>query len=257
MSTDLLGHHFDIHGGGMDLIFPHHENEIAQSEAATDQSFVNVWMHNGYLEINAEKMSKSLHNFLTIREVLAKDSDTVRMGEILRFMFLMSHYRSPLNYSDRSVENAKSALKRIYMAIEKAKQAKVQADGPPDEALITRFQRVMDDDFNTSEGLAVVFDCVRDLNRAFESKSSDAASRLYRTLLELTDVLGVAHLDSARFLGVEQSVDADGIKELVLEREQARRDKQWATADRIRQHLTSLGVELEDRPDGTSTWRKN
>ncbi len=256
MSTCLLGSHFDIHGGGMDLIFPHHENEIAQSEAATDETFVNTWMHNGYLEINAEKMSKSLHNFLTIREILATDPDPKKVGEILRFMFLMSHYRSPLNYRDDSLDNAKAALTRIYTAINKAEQLGVQPADQLDESLVNRFCSAMDDDFNTADGLAVLFDCVRELNRAFQSQTEETVSCLYGTLLELTGALGIASLDATHFLGVEQAVADDGIKELILQREQARRDKQWAVADQIRQQLTDLGVEVEDRPDGTSTWRK-
>ncbi len=256
MSTSLLGNHFDIHGGGRDLLFPHHENEIAQSEAATDECFVNVWMHNGYLEIDSEKMSKSLKNFLTIREILAQDSDPARMGEILRFTFLLSHYRSPLNYSDSSLENASVALKRIYTAIHKAEQSGIQPSGQLDERYISRFRAAMDDDFNTPDALAVVFECVRELNRALEAESEAVISRLYRTLRNLTDALGAACLDASRFLGVEQSADDDGIGDLVLRREAARREKLWKEADELRRKLADLGVEVEDRADGTSTWRK-
>ena len=256
MSTCLLGSHFDIHGGGMDLIFPHHENEIAQSEAATDEKFVNVWMHNGFLEINNQKMAKSLHNFLTIREVLAKDTDPAKMGEILRFMFLLSHYRSPFSYSDQSLDNAKAALTRIYLALHKAEQSGIGCAGQADEKFIARFRDAMDDDFNTPEGLAVLFDCVRDLNRAFDTQSQDQIALLYKTVLELVDALGVANLDRERFLGMGHAVDDDGIADLVSQREKARRDKQWALADQIREQLTGLGVEVEDRSDGTSSWRK-
>ena len=256
MSTCLLGSHFDIHGGGMDLIFPHHENEIAQSEAATDEKFVNVWMHNGFLEINNQKMAKSLHNFLTIREVLAKDTDPAKMGEILRFMFLLSHYRSPFSYSDQSLDNAKAALTRIYLALHKAEQSGIGCAGQADEKFIARFREAMDDDFNTPEGLAVLFDCVRDLNRAFDTQSQDQIALLYKTVLELVNALGVANLDRERFLGMGHAVDDDGIGELVSQREKARRDKQWALADQIREQLTGLGVEVEDRSDGTSSWRK-
>ena len=255
MSTFLLGSHFDIHGGGMDLIFPHHENEIAQSEAATDEKFVNVWMHNGFLEINNQKMAKSLHNFLTIREVLAKDADPAKIGEILRCMFLLSHYRSPFSYSDESLDNAKAALTRIYLALHKAEQSGIGCASQADEKFIARFRDAMDDDFNTPEGLAVLFDCVRDLNRALDTQSQDQIALLYKTVLELADALGIANLVRERFLGMGYSVD-DGIGELVLQREKARRDKQWALADQIREQLTGLGVEVEDRSDGTSTWRK-
>jgi len=255
MSSCLLGTHFDIHGGGMDLIFPHHENEIAQSQAATGKPFVNIWMHNGYLEINAEKMSKSLHNFLTIREILTSDADSARMGEILRFMFLMSHYRSPLNYTDHSLENAKIALKRIYTSLHKAETSGRQPHDQSDATYIMRFHDAMDDDFNTPEGVAVVFDCVRELNRALEAQSEEDVGLFYRTLLELTNALGIAELDYARFLGVEQSIE-DGIRELVEQRVQARRNQDWSQADQLREQLTHLGVELEDRADGTSSWRK-
>ena len=256
MSTSLLGSHFDIHGGGRDLLFPHHENEIAQSEAATDQTFVNVWMHNGYLEVNSEKMSKSLHNFLTIREILAQDTDPVRMGEVLRFTFLMCHYRSPLNYSDSSLENAKVALRRIYLAIRKFEQSGIPPSSQLNDEYLSRFQTVMDDDFNTPDALAVIFDCVRELNRAIDTESGATAGSLYQTLLLLNGALGVGCMNASRFLGVELSVDSAGIRELVLQREEARRNKQWQTADELRRQLTALGVELEDRPDGTSTWRK-
>ncbi len=256
MSTSLLGDHFDIHGGGRDLLFPHHENEIAQSEAATDEGFVNVWMHNGYLEINSEKMSKSMQNFLTIREILAQDTNPVRMGEVLRFMFLLSHYRSPLNYSDRSLDNAMAALKRIYLAIHKAEQFGIQMTEAVDERFITRYQSVMDDDFNTPDALAVIFDCVRELNRAFDSQSEEMVRRIYRTLIVLTESLGIAGLNASNFLGVEGSASEDDIRALVDRREHARRAKKWETADQLRRQLMELGVELEDRQDGTSTWRK-
>ncbi len=257
MSTSLLGNHFDIHGGGMDLLFPHHENEIAQSEAATDEPFVNVWMHNGFLKINTEKMSKSLKNFLTIREILALDSNRQRMGEILRFTFLLSHYRSPLNYSDSSMENAKLALKRIYLAIHKFEQSGFASAGQSDARYVEKFRQAMDDDFNTPEALSVVFDCVRELNRSMETESSAAAGRLFDTLMEMTGALGIASLDAAQFLGVENAADDGGaIRQLVVQREQARRDKKWALADDLREQLVGLGVEVEDRPDGTSSWRK-
>lgn len=258
MSNSLLGNHFDIHGGGLDLLFPHHENEIAQSEAATGERFVNVWMHNGYLEINTQKMSKSLKNFLTIREILAMDDDRERMGETLRFMFLMSHYRSPLSYSETLMENAKSALNRIYSALHRAEQSQAPLASESDNHLIARYRRAMDDDFNTSDAVAVVFDCVRELNRALAAESKESIGLFHRTLRELADALGIANLDASRYLGIERSGDDDGgIRELVLQREQARRDRQWQLADELRMRLTELGVEVEDRADGTSTWRRH
>ena len=257
MSTSLLGNHFDIHGGGMDLLFPHHENEIAQSEAATGEKFVNLWMHNGYLQINAEKMSKSLKNFLTIREVLETDSDRERIGEVLRFVFLTSQYRSPLNYSDESLENARMGLRRIYLSLHKAEQLSDEHSVETDDQFVGRFQEAMDDDFNTSDALAVIFDCVRELNRAVEAKNVKVAAVYRKTLLEIAGSLGLLSLTPVRFLGVESSGSDDGtIQNLIDQRVQARSEREWKRADRIREELTSMGVEIEDRPDGTTTWRK-
>ena len=258
MSTSLLGNHFDIHGGGMDLLFPHHENEIAQSEAATGEKFVNLWMHNGYLQINAEKMSKSLKNFLTIREVLETDSDRERIGEVLRFVFLTSQYRSPLNYSDESLENARMGLRRIYMSLHKAEQLSDEHSVETDDQFVGRFRAAMDDDFNTSDALAVIFDCVRELNRAVEAKNARNAAVYRKTLLEIAGSLGLLSLTPVRFLGVESSGSDDGtIQNLIDQRVQARSEREWKRADRIRDELASIGVEIEDRPDGTTTWRKS
>ena len=257
MSTSLLGNHFDIHGGGMDLLFPHHENEIAQTEAATGEKFVNLWMHNGYLQIDAEKMSKSLKNFLTIREVLGTDSDRERIGEVLRFVFLTSQYRSPLNYSDESLEKARKGLRRIYLSLHKAEQLSDEHSVETDDQFVGKFQAAMDDDFNTSEALAVIFDCVRELNRAVEAKNVRNAAVYRKTLLEIAGSLGLLSLTPARFLGVEASGSDDGtIQNLIDQRVQARSERQWQRADTIREELTSMGVEIEDRPDGTTTWRK-
>ena len=257
MSTSLLGNHFDIHGGGMDLLFPHHENEIAQSEAATGEKFVNLWMHNGYLQINAEKMSKSLKNFLTIREVLGTDSDRERIGEVLRFVFLTSQYRSPLNYSDESLENARMGLRRIYLSLHKAEQLSDEHSVETDDQFVGKFQAAMDDDFNTSDALAVIFDCVRELNRAVEAKNVKVAAVYRKTLLEIAGSLGLLSLTPVRFLGVESSGSDDGtIQNLIDQRVEARSKREWKRADRIREELASMGVEIEDRPDGTTTWRK-
>ncbi len=257
MSTSLLGNHFDIHGGGMDLLFPHHENEIAQSEAATGEKFVNLWMHNGYLQIKAEKMSKSLKNFLTIREVLGTDSDRERIGEVLRLVFLTSQYRSPLNYSDESLENARMGLRRIYMSLHKAEQLSDENSVEADDQFIGKFQAAMDDDFNTSDALAVIFDCVRELNRAVEAKNARNAAVYRKTLLETAGSLGLLSLTPTRFLGVESLGSDDGtIQNLIDQRVQARSKREWKSADRIREELASMGVEIEDRPDGSTTWRK-
>ncbi len=258
MSTSLLGNHFDIHGGGMDLLFPHHENEIAQSEGVNGGRFVNLWMHNGYLQINAEKMSKSLQNFLTIREILDMDSDRVRIGEILRYVFLSSHYRSPLNYSDDSLENARMALRRIYMAIYKADERGTPAVAETDSQLCARFRASMDDDFNTPDGLAVIFDCVRELNRSVESDLSHRTGVLKNTLLRLAGSLGLVQMEPSRYLGVGggSADEDDGIGVLIMQRENARHERDFATADRIRDQLTQMGVEIEDRPNGTTVWRR-
>lgn len=258
MSTSLLGNHFDIHGGGMDLLFPHHENEIAQSEGASGGKFVNLWMHNGYLQINAEKMSKSLQNFLTIREILDTDNDRTRIGEVLRYVFLSSHYRSPLNYSDDSLENAKLALRRIYMSLYKVEERGIPEVRETDSRLCAEFRASMDDDFNTPDGLAVIFDCVRELNRGLESESPDRIAVLRNTLLQLAGSLGLAQMHPSRFLGVGGiSDDADdGIGILVMQRESARQARDFTTADRIRNQLTQMGVEIEDRPNGTTVWRR-
>lgn len=258
MSTSLLGNHFDIHAGGMDLLFPHHENEIAQAEGATGEKFVNTWMHNGYLQIDSEKMSKSLKNFFTIREVLAQDSDAKRMGEVLRYLFLSSHYRSPLNYSEDSLENAKAALRRIYLALEKSKQmVGEEAGSDTDAELQARFNACMDDDFNTAEALAVVFDGVRELNRALEKNDNDGVATGQRTVLGLTGALGLGTLDPKRYLVSEMTDEFQSeVKTLIEDRQAARLERDWSKADSIRNLLTEMGVELEDRPDGSTIWRK-
>ena len=258
MSTSLLGNHFDIHAGGMDLLFPHHENEIAQAEGATGEKFVNTWMHNGYLQIDSEKMSKSLKNFFTIREVLAQDSDAKRMGEVLRYLFLSSHYRSPLNYSEDSLENAKAALRRIYLALEKAKQmVGDQVESDTDAELQARFNACMDDDFNTAEALAVVFDGVRELNRALERNDNDGVATGQRTVIELTGALGLGTLEPKRYLVSEMTDEFQSeVKTLIEDRQAARLERDWSKADSIRNLLTEMGVELEDRPDGSTIWRK-
>ena len=258
MSTSLLGNHFDIHAGGMDLLFPHHENEIAQAEGATGEKFVNTWMHNGYLQIDSEKMSKSLKNFFTIREVLAQDSDAKRMGEVLRYLFLSSHYRSPLNYSEDSLENAKAALRRIYLALDKAKQmVGEQTESDTDAELQARFNACMDDDFNTAEALAVVFDGVRELNRALEKNDNDGVATGQRTVLGLTGALGLGTLEPKRYLVSEMTDEFQSeVKTLIEDRHAARLERDWSKADSIRNLLTEMGVELEDRPDGSTIWRK-
>ncbi len=249
MSTHCLGDHFDIHGGGQDLQFPHHENEIAQSEAATGKKFVNLWMHNGFVRINEEKMSKSLGNFFTIREILENYAP-----EVVRYFIVTSHYRSPLNYSDESLENAKAGLTRFYTALRGLPVVDV------DESVLApyreRFQRAMDDDFNTPEAFAVLFELARDINRAREH-SEESAATLAAVLRELGSVLGVLQQDPGDFLhgNAEAGLSDADIDVLIERRNQARADKDWAEADRVRDTLQEHKVVLEDGEGGT-TWRR-
>ncbi|MCP3792116.1 cysteine--tRNA ligase [Pseudomonas sp. N2-11] len=246
MSTCCLGESFDIHGGGSDLEFPHHENEIAQSEAATGKPYANAWMHCGMIRINGEKMSKSLNNFFTIRDVLEKYHP-----EVVRYLLVASHYRSAINYSEDSLRDAKGALERFYHALRGL--PRVPASGG--DAFVERFTAAMNDDFGTPEACAVLFDLVREINRLRESDVS-AAAGLAGRLRELGDVLGVLQLEADDFLraGAEGKVDAAQVEGLIQARLQARADKNWGESDRIREQLTAMGVVLEDSKGGT-TWR--
>ncbi len=251
MSTHCLGEHFDIHGGGLDLQFPHHENEIAQSEGATGKPFVNIWMHNGFVRVADEKMSKSLGNFFTIREVLAR-YDT----EVVRYLILASHYRSPLNYSDESLINARQALTRLYLTLE---DAGVSEPGSQGEAFAGHFFEAMDDDFNTPVAISVLFDLAREINRE-RGVNPAAASALAGRLRALGAILGLLERDPEQFLksqaagGSSGSDDAE-IEALVAARNAARRNKNWAESDRIRDELKARGVILEDKT-GVTTWRR-
>lgn len=249
MSTHCLGEHFDIHGGGQDLQFPHHENEIAQSEGATGHTFVNVWMHNGFVRINDEKMSKSLNNFFTVREVLNSF-----LAEEIRFFILSSHYRSPLNYSLENLGEARSALHRLYTALREVPLS----DGAVIDEYVERFNSVMDDDFNTPRAIAVLHDIVGEINR--HDKKSDKAKSLAATLKALGGVLGLLQDSPVAYLqrgtGGTDGLDSDAIEKLVAERNQARKDRNFQEADRIRGLLKEQGIELEDTPDGT-LWRRD
>ncbi len=247
MSSELLGPHFDIHGGGMDLQFPHHENEIAQSEGAHGCCFVNYWMHNGFVRVDDEKMSKSLGNFFTIREVLRKFD-----AEVVRFFILRAHYRSALNYSDAHLEDARHALSRLYTALKKLPPDDADAAVDWDEAHAQRFRQAMNDDFNTPEAVAVLFELANEVNRS-------AAPQLARQLKALGVVLGLFGRDAQDFLqgaaGDGGSLDAAFIEARIAERAVAKKSKDYAAADRIRAELLEAGVILEDGAGGTS-WRR-
>ena len=246
MSTCCLGNHFDIHGGGLDLQFPHHENEIAQSEAATGEKFVNVWMHNGFVRIDEEKMSKSLGNFFTIREVLEKYD-----AEVVRFFILNSHYRSPLNYSDKHLDEAKAALTTLYTALRDLEVA----DSLDETKHDTAFIKAMDDDFNTPEAIAVLFGVAREVNR-IKDKDKQQASKFAGVLKRLGANLGLLEREPTAFLQGEGDDDAE-IEELIVKRLEARKQKKWAESDRIRDELTERGVVLEDEPDGSTSWSRS
>jgi cysteinyl-tRNA synthetase len=243
MSTCCLGNSFDIHGGGMDLQFPHHENEIAQSEGATGEKFVNLWMHNGFVRVDNEKMSKSLGNFFTVREVLKQ-----YRPEIIRFFILSSHYRSPLNYSDESLNEAYSALTRLYTAL----RGVDSVDSAVDTDYKTRFEQAMDDDFNTPVALAVLFDLARDLNKA-KTHEPEKVAGLAANLKQLASLLGLLQDAPDAFLKGDAD---DDIEQQIQARIDAKKAKDWATADKIRNDLKAIGIILEDAPDGTTSWRR-
>ncbi|MBK9956086.1 MAG: cysteine--tRNA ligase [Rhodocyclaceae bacterium] len=242
MSSQLLGNHFDIHGGGQDLQFPHHENEIAQSEGAHGSTFVNYWMHNGFVRVDDEKMSKSLGNFFTIREVL-KQYD----AEVVRFFILRAHYRSPLNYSDAHLDDAKNALTRLYTAL---KSFDGEATVDWNEPHAQRFRAAMDNDFGTPEAVAVLFDLAGEVNR-----TGDAT--LATQLKALGGVLGLLQRNATEFLQAapESGLANEAIDAMIVARAAAKKARNFAEADRIRDELKTAGIVLEDGPGGT-TWRR-
>jgi cysteinyl-tRNA synthetase len=249
MSTELLGRHFDIHGGGEDLQFPHHENEIAQSEGAFRETFVNYWMHNGFVRVDDEKMSKSLGNFFTIREVLARYD-----AEVVRFFILRAHYRSPLNYSDQHLDEARSALARLYTAIRGAQAGAPVAGAVAaidwDDPFAARFRAAMDDDFNTPEAFAALFDLANEVNR---TRAADKAA----LLRALGGILGLLGCDAEQFLRGElpEGWTRERIEQMIASRAAAKSAKNYTEADRIRKALADAGIALEDTPQGT-TWRR-
>jgi cysteinyl-tRNA synthetase len=251
MSVALLGSHFDIHGGGLDLKFPHHENEIAQTCAATGDRFAEIWMHNGFLNIDNEKMSKSLGNFFTVRDVLGK---AVRHAEVLRYFMLSSHYRGPINYSLDQLEQADAALQRIQLAL------RGLPDVPPSESEHSlRFREVMDDDFNTPEAIAVLQGLAREVNLAKDAGDTPRAATLAAELRSLAGVLGLLRVPAEQWLRLPKPGGVLGdaeIEERIAARASARKARNWAESDRIRGELAEAGVILEDRPDGSTQWRR-
>ncbi|RKQ40975.1 cysteine--tRNA ligase [Enterobacter sp. R1(2018)] len=249
MNCKQLGNHFDIHGGGSDLMFPHHENEIAQSTCAHDGEYVNTWMHSGMVMVDREKMSKSLGNFFTVRDVLKYyDAETIRY-------FLMSgHYRSQLNYSEENLKQARTSLERLYTALRGTDSAAQPAGG---EAFEARFREAMDDDFNTPEAYSVLFDMAREVNR-LKTEDLPAANGLAAALRQLSGVLGLLEQEPEAFLQSGAQAD-DGevaeIEALIKQRNDARKAKEWALADQARDRLNEMGIVLEDGPQGT-TWRR-
>ncbi|NHB97206.1 cysteine--tRNA ligase [Photorhabdus stackebrandtii] len=249
MNNKQLGNHFDIHGGGADLMFPHHENEIAQSTCAHDGPYVNYWMHSGMVMVDKEKMSKSLNNFFTIRDVLEYyDAETVR------YFLLSGHYRSQLNYTEENLKQARTALERLYTSL-RGTDASVQPAGG--EMFEARFKEAMDDDFNTPEAYSVLFDIAREINR-LKSENMAEANGLAAELRKLAGILGLLEQEPEQFL--HNGVQADDeeiakIEVLIKQRNDARQNKDWALADAARNQLNEMGIELEDGPQGTS-WRR-
>jgi len=248
MSMDCLGVSFDIHGGGSDLIFPHHENERAQSECATGKSFVNTWMHVGFVQVDKEKMSKSLNNFFTIREVMVEYN-----AEVIRYFLTSSHYRSPVNYSKDQLEQARSALERLYTALRGIKTITVTAEIPEAAPFYHRFFAAMNDDFNSPVAIAVLFEIATSVNIA-RGKNSQKAIILGSALKQLANILGLLENDPEVYLKGKQE-NIPEIEALIAARIEARNTKDWAKADEIRKALTSMGVVIEDSA-GATTWRR-
>ncbi|WP_435274105.1 cysteine--tRNA ligase [Psychrobium sp. nBUS_13] len=246
MNAKHLGETFDIHGGGSDLTFPHHENEVAQSCCAHGTNYVNTWMHSGMVQVDKEKMSKSLGNFFTIEDVLK-----VFDAETIRFFLLNGHYRSQLNYSEDNLHQGRSALERLYTAL---RGITPTADVSMDNDYVARFKTAMDDDFNTPEALPVLFELAKEINRVKDT-DGDKASELAAILIELGSVLGVLQSDPVAFLQGDNDDESAAIEALIVKRNDARASKDWAAADAARDELTSMGIVLEDSA-GVTSWRR-
>ncbi len=254
MSTKYLGQPFDIHGGGRDLVFPHHENEIAQSEGAFDCPFARYWIHNGFLNINQEKMSKSLGNIYTIREILERYE-----AATLRYYFLGSHYRSPIDFFDQGLEDAEKSMERIYETMDRLDRLVPSNGGTiPDEAVLDEFRREMDEDFNTPRALAFIFDEIHALNRRLDEGKTVGLSARVLAMKSAGEVLGLFQEKAELFLSKKRErwmrnhgLSAQAIEELIQRRDRARSAKQWQEADRIRAELQERGIILEDTPGGT------
>ena len=250
MSSNHLGNHFDIHGGGMDLSFPHHENEIAQSEGAHDCKFVNTWMHVGFVNVNEEKMSKSLGNFFTIREVLESYD-----GETLRYFILSSHYRSPLNFSDANLDNAKNAITKLYTSIRGLKSSAASTDEISQRLdYEQRFDAALDDDFNTPIAISILFEISKQINLEKE-KDIDFASALSGLLVRLGGYLGILQNNPEDFLKQGVQLSDEEIDQKIKDRNLARSEKDFVLSDQIRNELEAHGIILEDSAEGTS-WRR-
>jgi cysteinyl-tRNA synthetase len=244
MAIDLLGEHFDIHGGGRDLIFPHHENEIAQSQSATHKPFANIWVHGGFLQVEKEKMSKSLGNFVTIRDALRHTTP-----EVLRYLLVASHYRSPLIYTTDALQQSKQALGRFYTAL----RSLPLAEPASHTSFEKQFIAAMDDDFNTPIALAVLFDLAHEIQRLRATDLNKAAAH-GALLKSLSQVLGLLQSEPEAFFQSGSNIDAEKIEQLINARQEARQSKNWAEADRIRAQLTTLRIAIEDGSNGT-TWK--
>lgn len=270
MSMKYLGQTFDIHGGGRDLVFPHHENEIAQSEGCTGKHFANYWIHNGFVNINAEKMSKSLGNFLTIRELLKTFP-----AEVLRMFLLSAHYRSPIDYTESNMQNAVASLERYYVTKQRLeefyKNEAKESDGECDETLLnqiqklkTGFEEAMNDDFNTAKVIGSIFEVVREWNKALDEKkviSKKCIEDYFSAMKNIHTVFGIFGSEAEEFLNElnlkglkSKDIDPQEVEDLIVKRREARQNKDFKLADQIRDDLLSKGVQLKDNPDGTTSW---